>query len=631
MRDAAAGLLGRGRDPVLQVRGPDRHGLVEARRDAVHPLGEGASALRQPFGDPLGGADEVVAHGAGTGRQGLAGAAGRQRQGSLGIAPAALDRLGDRQAGALDLGAQREAAAGDVLGEGRAGLGEAGGDVGAHRAEALGQLRAPGQEDGFQPRHGPLEALAHGAGLALQRVADAAAGLLQGPGEGAGILGQAIGQGGAGGLEGAGRRAGAVLEAAGQGLADLLDGAAHLLAGGREGVDEVAAAGGHEVDHPVAGLAQGGGDRGAAGLQGAGHPLARAGHGRHDPVRGAFQVLAQALVGAGNGAAHPVGVGDDRLALGHQLVHEGADADLVVGIGPLQGGDLAPDQGLQLAGPGERPLDAVAHRRHLAAHGLRHGQDRVGGEALGLGQTHRDLAHRTGDEAHLLGAHRQHGGDHEQHHRAEQRRGADARLQGREPRHDGAQVALGLRPCDQHQGADPDGAGGEREQVGLGRGAHPQGLLQDADVAPVVVGHQRAVGGQEPALAARAVQARRRQVGGERRVEIEARRHGPPGGIEAAVEERLGVTYIGQAWLGAAIGAVRRQGVEVQRLLDRRERGLGRVLQLLLGRHSTPRYTGSPTPWGRLMPETQRPVYHYKTKLRQRLPIPEPSTGPRKR
>ena len=109
VRDAAAGLLGRGCDPVLQVRGPNRHGLVEARRDAVHPLGEGASALRQPFGDPLGGADEVVAHGAGTGRQGLAGAAGRQRQGSLGIAPAALDRLGDRQAGALDLGAQREA------------------------------------------------------------------------------------------------------------------------------------------------------------------------------------------------------------------------------------------------------------------------------------------------------------------------------------------------------------------------------------------------------------------------------------------------------------------------------------------------------------------------------------------
>jgi hypothetical protein len=33
----------------------------------------------------------------------------------------------------------------------------------------------------------------------------------------------------------------------------------------------------------------------------------------------------------------------------------------------------------------------------------------------------------------------------------------------------------------------------------------------------------------------------------------------------------------------------------------------------------------------RLMPETQRPVYHYKRKLGHRLPIPEPPTGPRKR
>ncbi|WP_331289699.1 hypothetical protein [Methylobacterium radiotolerans] len=292
---------------------------------------------------------------------------------------------------------------------------------------------------------------------------------------------------------------------------------------------------------------------------------------------------------------HPVGVGDDGFPLRHQLVHQGADADLVVGIGPLQCGDLAAHQRLQLAGTGERPLDAVAHRRHLAAHGLRHGQDRVGGEALGLGQAHRDLADRAGDEPHLLGADRQHGGDHEQHDRAEQGRGADARLEGGEARQDGAQVAVGFRPRDQHQGADPDGAGGERDQVGLGRGAHPQGLLQDADVAPVVVGHERAVGGQEAALAAGTVQARRRQVGGERRVEVEARRHGPAG-VEATVAQRVGVTDIGQARLGAAVGAVRRQGVEVQRLLDRRERGLGRVLQLLLGRHTTPRSTGSPAP-----------------------------------
>ena len=596
--DVAAGPLGRGLDAGLEIRGLHRHGVVQARGDPVHPLGQGVAALRDRLGDPLGGADQLVAHRAGLVGQRLADAAHGEREGGLRVAAAALDRLGDGEAGILDLAAQRQAAAGDVLGERGARLGEARGDLGPHRAETLRQLGAARQEGVLEADDRALEALAHDAALALQGLADAQAGLGQALGDGGGALGDPPGKGIPGRLEGAAHVAGAGLEGPRQGLADLQEAAAHALAGVRQALDQLVAAPGHQVDDPVARVAQGSRDGRAAGVERPGHALAGAGQRHDDPLGRAFQLLAQALVRAGDRAAHALGVGDDGFPLGDQFLDQGADADLVVGIGPLQRGDLAADQGLQLAGPGERTLDAVADRGDFPAHGLRHGQDGIGGEAFGLGQAHRDLADRAGDEAHLLGPGRQHGGDHEQDDRAEQGGSAHRRLEGGEARDDAAQVAAGLQPGDQNQAGDPGEAGQEGENIGLGRGPHPQGLLQDADVAPVVIRHQRAVGRQQAALAARALAAGRGQVGSQRRVEVEARRRLAAGRIEGAVEQRIGIPDIGQARLGAALGAGRRQGVEVQRLLDRRERGLGRVLQLLLGRHSTPRHTGFTGTWG---------------------------------
>jgi hypothetical protein len=71
-----------------------------------------------------------------------------------------------------------------------------------------------------------------------------------------------------------------------------------------------------------------------------------------------------------DGGAHALRVVDDRLALDDQFVDEGADADLVVAVGALEGRDFAAHECLELAGTGERPLDAVTDRRNLAAHRL---------------------------------------------------------------------------------------------------------------------------------------------------------------------------------------------------------------------------------------------------------------------
>ena len=123
---------------------------------------------------------------------------------------------------------------------------------------------------------------------------------------------------------------------------------------------------------------------------------------------------------------------DDRLALRHEFVDQRADADLVVGIGALQRRDLAAHQGLELAGAGERPLDAVADGGDFAAHGLRDRQHGVGREAFGLRETHGDLADGAGHQLHLLRAHGQHRGDEEEQDRRDQHEAADRELGGRE-------------------------------------------------------------------------------------------------------------------------------------------------------------------------------------------------------
>ena len=178
---------------------------------------------------------------------------------------------------------------------------------------------------------------------------------------------------------------------------------------------------GHVGDDPLAGLAEGGGDQRAALVEGGRDALAGGGR-RRRRCAGAdrLELGREVLVRARDRRAHALGVGDDRLALRDELVDKRADADLVIGIGALERRDLAAHERLELARPRERPLDAVADGRDLAAHRLRDRCDRIRRIGLGLGEADRDLADGAGEELHLLRAHGEHRGDVEEDHRPEQ-------------------------------------------------------------------------------------------------------------------------------------------------------------------------------------------------------------------
>ena len=285
---------------------------------------------------------------------------------------------------------------------------------------------------------------------------------------------------------------------------------------------------------------------------------------------------------AGDGAAHPLGIVDDRLALRDQLVDERADADLVVGIGPLERRDLAAHQRLELAGPGERPLDAVADRRDLAPYHLRHRGDGVGREAFGLDEAHRHLADGAGDLLHLHRAHRQHGGDMEQDQRREERDRGDEKLHRAQRRDEGLKAALDLRRHEPGDRAEPQRRGERRQDVGPARRPALQRLQDRPDALTVVVRDGGAI--------------RADDLGGPRR-----RRSGRLGGRFGGREDdplpferpprRLGKrTRFGDirqarlAFLLAPRLAPRRR-IEAQGFLDRRESRLGRVFALGFRRH----------------------------------------------
>ena len=91
---------------------------------------------------------------------------------------------------------------------------------------------------------------------------------------------------------------------------------------------------------------------------------------------------------------------DDGVALLAEAVDQRADAGLVLRVGALELVDLGVDQRLELDGARQRALDAFAHRRDLAAHGLADHHDAVLRERLRLGEAEGDLGHRLcGDAA----------------------------------------------------------------------------------------------------------------------------------------------------------------------------------------------------------------------------------------
>ncbi len=116
-------------------------------------------------------------------------------------------------------------------------------------------------------------------------------------------------------------------------------------------------------------------------------------------------------------------MGDHRVALLAEPVDQAADAGLVLRIGALELVDLGVDQRFQLNGACQRALDAFAHGRDFAAHGLADHHDAVLGDVFRLGEPEGHLRHGLGGDAHVLGAAHHDREAPEEHQRDEHRHG----------------------------------------------------------------------------------------------------------------------------------------------------------------------------------------------------------------
>ena len=275
---------------------------------------------------------------------------------------------------------------------------------------------------------------------------------------------------------------------------------------------------------------------------------------------------------------HALGIADHGLALGHQFVDQGAQADLVVGIGALERGDLAAHDRLQLAGARHSTLDAVAHGGDFTPDGLAEREHGIGAHHLRLGQPQRDFGHRAGHQAHLLRPAIE-GREHEE----EDDGGADGERQKR-PFADteGGETVL-QAAIDRAEAVAQDKGGaaqpGQRRQacepVGLGRGTDRKGLNERARIATVVIRDAAGVGRDRGA---------RGRCCGRRRLLGRGRLLDP-----RQVELEVVLCRGGQFRLGGRIAVRIGLGlVEPESLLDRRHGGFGRILDLLLPVHAVP-------------------------------------------
>ncbi|WP_410712084.1 hypothetical protein [Bradyrhizobium sp. BEA-2-5] len=282
--------------------------------------------------------------------------------------------------------------------------------------------------------------------------------------------------------------AGLEVEAGGQPLAGVEHRARGLVAGFLETVEQVAAALAERQDHVVAGIAQRLGDVGPALFERAGDRLRNLVDAGGDRIRDQRDVVAQIDLHAGDGAADLLGLADQIVALMRDVLEQGADAHLVVAIGALQRGDLVGDQRLELAGARNRALDAVAHRRDLAADGLADGDHGIGGRAFGLGEADRDLRHRLRDHLHALTMRGEAGEIVEQQDRHGEQRGKAGEHQDA-----GALGHRGLQGWPERDGEDDAAqqpcAGADKEQrEGVARAFSLQRLQHLADGFAIIIG-----------------------------------------------------------------------------------------------------------------------------------------------
>ena len=123
-----------------------------------------------------------------------------------------------------------------------------------------------------------------------------------------------------------------------------------------------------------------------------------------DDIADRGDVLRQAEMDAADRGADLFGLADQSVALAGEFAQQVADADFVVVIGALQRGDFVVDQRFELGGAGERALDAVTHRRDLAADRLADIDDRLARGGFRLGELDGDFRHGLRDQAQVLGA-----------------------------------------------------------------------------------------------------------------------------------------------------------------------------------------------------------------------------------
>jgi len=403
-------------------------------------------------------------------------------------AEALLGEAGNHLVSALaEILADFAQAGGDFLAHAGAASAELFGNAVTRRFEAFVDLAAARGEALFELARGVLQIAAQLLALIGEGAVDLIPRLGQRARDALGALQDLAGKRAAGFLERGAEFVGAGRDRGGELLAGLRDARAHFVGDAAEALHQFLAPRGHVVDDLFAGAAQSGGDVFATAFDRAADTVAGGGNRLDDALGGLVEILREGLVRAGDRPADALGIGDDRLPLGDQLVDQRTDADFIVGIGALQCRDFAAHQRFELTRTGQRPLDTVTDGGDFAAHGLRNGQNRIGREALGLRQTHGDFAHRPRDQLHFLGADRENGGGEEENRRY-QHDGAGNRRLRRTPASDhGTKAAIEAGKADQR--ADPGERGRSGISIGHAGRAHLQRLHQHADALAVVIGH----------------------------------------------------------------------------------------------------------------------------------------------
>ncbi|CEG07381.1 hypothetical protein BN961_00770 [Afipia felis] len=198
--------------------------------------------------------------------------------------------------------------------------------------------------------------------------------------------------------------AGFEIEVGGELFARLQHRVGGLVAGFLEAVEQVAAALAERDDHVVAGSSERAGNVVAALFQHVGDVVRHLVHARGDGVADDGDVLTQVDLHARDRVANLLGLADEVVALGGDVLKQGANADFVVAVGAFKRRNFVGDEGFQFAGTRNGALDAVAHRRDFTADRLTDGDHGIARDVLGLGEAHGHLRHGLGDHAQFLAA-----------------------------------------------------------------------------------------------------------------------------------------------------------------------------------------------------------------------------------